>query len=218
MMRKRARSKRYLDRLKSTSRGLLTLLVIFAFAGLPAEAANDPIYPDEAKADLPPVTKTKINKVKIGLPDGWEQAPSEEGDEEAWIHARLKNKELNATLLVVKFPLVTLETQANFMQQLVDGSLPNHQVILGRHKLKKGLTAPLFAGYQGKMIVEGREVAVQMYVAYNIGQGMKVFGLQLIGAPDMLIQSVTEAVGEELDMELTTTPFEKDFVAILSSM
>ena len=142
-------------------------------------------YPDNPEVDALIAPAKKVNKVKIGMPAGWEYQDPQPADKDAWITARFKHNDLGATLLVFKFKkFLPRISQEQFMKSSVEGAMPVHCVVIGPYKLgKSAKLSPLFVGYDGEQFADGQEVTIRALTAYNIGQGFNVFGLIAIAPP-----------------------------------
>lgn len=196
----------------------LALVWAVLMGAVPA-AAKDQVINKGAFADLPKVSKQKLNKVKIGLPDGWYEAKLPDNAKEAMIQLYVKNDDINAHLFVYKFPTFqSFEDHSQFLAQVVDEAMPGHETMFGPYALKKGMMAKRAVGYRGAQIHEGRELVVQMFTAYRVSQGLSNFGVHMIGVTNVEVQALLDVIGENMNLQLDDQTFRQHFLAIVQSM
>jgi hypothetical protein len=198
-------------------RWLVTVLWIVGWVAAPAVAGKLEVYPKESLERLPDVEKTKVGKLKIGLPEGWATEPAQAGDGDANIAARFRHAELNAHLIVFKWPTFMSFTDEEIaLQQSVDESLPGSE---GRcMKLKRGMNPPRVCGFTGTQIQQGEEYKTHVFIGSRLQQGMRKYGLFMVAVVRPDVQEALERILEELGIDSQYNVYEPHFVAIARSM
>ena len=119
-----------------------------------------------------PVTVTKINGLKLGLPNGWKSVKVSKKDRKSGGIIELKHKKYGSITIYKAPAMADARYGQLFTHTLVETVMPDYEAKGGGYAVKSGA---IIRVYTGTMKVVGERRKFNAYTAYNISQGMSEY-------------------------------------------
>ncbi len=119
-----------------------------------------------------PVTVTKINGLKLGLPKGWKSVKVPKRYSKSGGIIQLKHKKYGSITIYKAPAMVDARYGKLFTHTLVETVMPDYEAKGGGYAVKSGAIIQV---YSGTVNAAGERRKFNAYTAYNISQGMSEY-------------------------------------------
>lgn len=119
-----------------------------------------------------PVTVTKINGLKLGLPNGWKSVKVSKKDRKSGGIIELKHKKYGSITIYKAPAMADARYGQVFTHTLVETVMPDYEAKGGGYAVKSGA---IIRVYKGTVKAVGERVKFNAYTAYNISQGVSEY-------------------------------------------